>query len=188
MKEYILKDLKCLSSKNYKIDYDKELNEAQLRAVMAGRGPVLVIAGAGSGKTRTLVYRVARLVEDGCNPQSILLLTFTRKAAQNMLRRASNLLDERCGRVSGGTFHSFANHILRRYAKFIGFTENFNILDRKDAEDLAGFIRNRLGYYRSEKRFPKKETIYDIISKSINKDCDIKSVVRDPHFLRTVTT
>ena len=185
MKEYILKDLKPFSSRSYKLDYEKELNKAQLAAVMTGSGPVLVIAGAGSGKTRTLVYRVARLVEDGCNPQSILLLTFTRKAAQNMLRRASNLLDERCGNVSRGTFHSFANHILRRYTKFIGFTENFNILDRKDAEDLAGFIRNRLGYYRSEKRFPKKETIYDIISKSINKDCDIKSVVRDgyPHFL-----
>ncbi|MBM3705839.1 MAG: ATP-dependent helicase [Actinobacteria bacterium] len=185
MKEYILKDIKPAHVRQYKINYSGELNEAQLEAVEIKKGPVLVIAGAGSGKTRTLVYRVARLVEDGTTPEQILLLTFTRKAAQEMLRRASRLLDERCGHVSGGTFHSFANQVLRRYAKHAGFTENFTILDRKDAEDVVGFIRNKMGFYKSEKRFPRKDTIADVISKSINRDCRIKSIIRDdyPHFL-----
>ena len=185
MKEYRLKDIRSVKPVEYKIDYARALNKSQLAAVELKKGPALVIAGAGSGKTRTLVYRVARLVEDGNTPESILLLTFTRKAAQEMLRRASNLLDDRCGKVSGGTFHSFANLILRRYAKFIGFNENFTILDRKDAEDVIGFVRNKMGYYRSEKRFPKKETVSDILSKAVNKDWTIKSVIRDeyPHFL-----
>jgi DNA helicase-2/ATP-dependent DNA helicase PcrA len=185
MKEYHLKDIRSFKPVEYKIDYKRALNEAQLEAVELRKGPVLVIAGAGSGKTRTLVYRVARLVEEGNTPEKILLLTFTRKAAQEMLRRASNLLDDRCGNVSGGTFHSFANFILRRYAKFVGFDENFTILDRKDSEDVVGFIRNKIGFYRSEKRFPKKETVADIISKAVNKDWSIKSVIRDdyPHFL-----
>jgi DNA helicase-2/ATP-dependent DNA helicase PcrA len=185
MKEYKLKDLTPFKDRQYKIDYEQELNEAQLSAVKLNKGPALVIAGAGSGKTRTLVYRVARLVEDGNVPEGILLLTFTRKSAKEMLRRASQLLDDRCGHVSGGTFHSFSNQILRRYAKFIGFTENFTILDRKDAEDIVGFVRNSMGFYKKEKRFPKKDTVADIISKSINKDMPIKSVIADDyaHFL-----
>ncbi|MBM3709600.1 MAG: ATP-dependent helicase [Actinobacteria bacterium] len=185
MKEYHLKELKPLAERKYKIDYTRELNESQLQAVELKKGPALVIAGAGSGKTRTLVYRVARLVEDGIKPENILLLTFTRKAAQEMLRRASNLLDERCGHVSGGTFHSFANLILKRYAEFVGFNENFTILDRKDSEDVIGFIRNELGFYKSRVRFPQKSTISDIISKAINKDCQLITIIRDeyPHFL-----
>jgi len=185
VKEYQLKDLKPQEAKNYSINYQGELNESQFGAVMIKKGPALVIAGAGSGKTRTLVYRVARLVEDKVLPQQILLLTFTRKAAQEMLRRASNLLDNRCGHVSGGTFHSFANQVIRRYAKYAGLAENFTILDRKDAEDIVGFIRNRDGYYKNEKRFPRKDTIADIISKAVNKDCQIKDIIRDqyPHFL-----
>ncbi|MBM3699992.1 MAG: ATP-dependent helicase [Actinobacteria bacterium] len=185
MKEYQLKDLRPQEAKNYSINYQGELNESQLSAVMIKKGPALVIAGAGSGKTRTLVYRVARLVEDGILPQQILLLTFTRKAAQEMLRRASNLLDSRCGHVSGGTFHSFANQVIRRYAKYAGLAENFTILDRKDAEDVVGFIRNRDGFYKNKKRFPRKDTIADIISKAVNKDCRIKDIIRDqyPHFL-----
>ena len=185
MKEYRLKDLRPVRSREYKIDYAAELNPSQLEAVEIRNGPALVIAGAGSGKTRTLIYRVARLVEDGATPEQVLLLTFTRKAAGEMLRRASHILDERCGHVSGGTFHSFANQVLRRYAKHVGFTENFTILDRKDAEDVAGFVRNQMGFYKKDKRFPRKDTIADIISKSTNKDSDIKSVIRDdyPHFL-----
>lgn len=185
MKEYQLKDLRPARSREYKIDYASELNPSQLEAVEISKGPALVIAGAGSGKTRTLIYRVARLVEDGATPEQVLLLTFTRKAAGEMLRRASHILDERCGHVSGGTFHSFANQVLRRYAKHVGFTENFTILDRKDAEDVVGFVRNQMGFYKKDKRFPRKDTIADIISKSTNKDCEIKSVIRDdyPHFL-----
>lgn len=124
-------------------------------------------------------------MEDGNIPESILLLTFTRKSAKEMLRRASQLLDDRCGHVSGGTFHSFSNRVLRRYAKFVGYTENFTILDRKDSEDIVGFIRNDMGFYKKEKRFPRKDTIADIISKAINKDWTIKSVIADEyaHFL-----
>ncbi len=99
----------------YKIDYEKELNPAQLEAAKEKDGAVLVIAGAGSGKTKTLIYRVARLIESGVSPNNILLLTFTRKAADEMLNRASMILDSRCEQVHGGTFHSFANMILRKY-------------------------------------------------------------------------
>ena len=123
------------SNRRFQIQYETELNSAQLEAVMATDGPLLVIAGAGSGKTRTLTYRVARLVENGIAPASILLLTFTRKAAQQMLQRASGLLDRRCEKVAGGTFHSFGNLILRRYAPALSLASNFSILDRVDAGD-----------------------------------------------------
>jgi DNA helicase-2/ATP-dependent DNA helicase PcrA len=184
MKKYVLKKISTQSKIDYKIDYEDKLNKAQLEAVTRQKGPMLVIAGAGSGKTRTLVYRAIKLIEDGINPESILLLTFTRKAAGEMLRRASRLLDERCSNISGGTFHSFANMILRRYAKLIGFNNNFSILDRKDAEDVVGLVRTNMGYHKSKERFPHKETISDVISKALNKDCPIEKVLKEgyPHF------
>jgi len=124
------------------IDYKKELNAAQYEAASAVEGAYLIIAGAGSGKTRTLVYRVARLIELGYQPQSILLLTFTRKAANEMMNRASLLLDNRCSKINGGTFHSFANSILRKYAKVIGFASAFTILDQGDSQDVINLIRS----------------------------------------------
>ncbi|MCX5714381.1 MAG: ATP-dependent helicase [Candidatus Omnitrophica bacterium] len=168
-----------------KIDYIKELNSAQLEAVQSTEGPHLVIAGAGSGKTRVLVYRVAYLVERGVAPDNILLLTFTRKAAAEMLRRASALLDERCQRVSGGTFHSFANLILRKYAKVLGLSNGFSILDQADAEDTINLIRSQLGFNKLDKRFPRKKTILEVISKSINKAQSLKDVLFDeyPQFI-----
>ena len=117
-----------------------ELNAAQFEAVFHDDGPLLVIAGAGSGKTRTLTYRAARLVEEGHPPESILLLTFTRKAAGEMLQRASQLLDARCHQIAGGTFHSFANTILKRYAAALDFPNGYTIIDRPDAESLIGYI------------------------------------------------
>ncbi|MCX8012102.1 MAG: UvrD-helicase domain-containing protein, partial [Desulfobacterota bacterium] len=123
-KKYLLRAPTVWVKKSFLIDYEKELNPAQWEAVNIREGAVLVIAGAGSGKTRTLVYRVARLVESGIPPENILLLTFTRKAAQEMLRRASMMIDERCERVYGGTFHAVANSLLRRYAPLIGYTPN----------------------------------------------------------------
>src|SRR5512139_2377657 len=102
---------------------------------MSLEGPLLVVAGAGSGKTRTLVYRVARLVESGVTPGQILLLTFTRKAAEEMLRRASGLVGGSCSQVAGGTFHSFAHQVLRRHASDLGLVPGFSILDRGDSED-----------------------------------------------------
>ncbi len=185
MKEYKLKSSSIQKNTVYKIKYESELNAAQLEAVSIKNGPVLVIAGAGTGKTKTLVYRVARLVEEGINPENILLLTFTRKAALNMLKRASVISDERCGKISGGTFHSFANTILRKYAKLVGFNENFTILDESDAEGAIGIIRAKLGYNKTEKRFPLKHTIAAVISKSINKNTPIELILNTeyPHFM-----
>ncbi len=184
-KKYILKRvstetetrIKSQEEVNYKIDYKNILNPAQYEAVITTEGPVLVIAGAGTGKTQTLVYRVARLVESGVNPQSILLLTFTRKAAQEMLRRAAALIDSRCEKVSGGTFHSFANMILRKFAEKIGYPNNFTILDQSDAEDVINLIRTNLGFDKQRKRFPKKQTLYDIISLAINKQTTIEHIL-----------
>ena len=100
-------------------------------------GPILVIAGAGSGKTRTLTYRVAYLIENGVEPENILLLTFTNKASREMLDRVGNLLPHDISRIWGGTFHSVANRLLRRHANELGFSSDFTILDRDDAADLA---------------------------------------------------
>src|SRR5438046_4818783 len=120
------------SEKRFRIDYAGELNAAQHEAATTLDGPVLVIAGAGSGKTRTLVYRVARLVESGVNPGQILLLTFTRRAAEEMLRRAAALGGASCERVAGGTFHSFANVALRRTARPVGRAPNFTLPAPRD--------------------------------------------------------
>ncbi len=185
MKKYKLKKLvKSEAKKEYKIKYELELNSAQLKTVETLKGPLLVIAGAGTGKTRTLIYRVARLVEEGINPENILLLTFTRKASQEMLKRASQILDNRCGKIAGGTFHSFGNLILRKYAQLIGFNNKFTILDRSDSEDVINIIRTNLGYNKKEVRFPKKNTILNIISKAINKSSSIEEILEQeyPHF------
>lgn len=144
------------------------LNDAQYRAVTADEGPHLVVAGAGTGKTRTLTHRVAWLVQQGVRPESILLLTFTRRASQEMLRRATGLLDERCRRVGGGTFHSFANLTLRRFAERLGFHPRFTILDRSDAVDLVGILRSEAGYGGKGKRFPRSDTLVDLFSKHVN--------------------
>ncbi len=146
----------------------------------------MVIAGAGSGKTRILVYRVAYLVEKGVAPESILLLTFTRRAAGEMLSRAGAILDKRCHSVAGGTFHSFANMVLRRYAPRLGLTRSFTIMDQADAENTVNLVRTRLGLHRFDKRFPKKRTLLNIISKSVNMGEDIELVIdlEYPHFLK----
>lgn len=161
---------------NSLIDYRKELNDAQLKAALSTQGPYLVIAGAGSGKTRVLVFRTARLVEMGISPERILLLTFTRRASSEMLGRAAALLDERCRKVSGGTFHSFANSILRRYAEAVGLPRTFSIMDQDDAESAVNSVRNQFGRHL-DKRFPKKNTLLSIISKSVNKGVNVDDVV-----------
>ncbi|MCK5214176.1 MAG: ATP-dependent helicase [Candidatus Omnitrophica bacterium] len=164
-----------------KIDYQNELNEQQYQAVVSTAGPHLVIAGAGSGKTRVLVYRTACLVEQGVRPEQILLLTFTRRASREMLNRASQVLDSRCQQVSGGTFHSFANSVLRRNARHIGMSPNFTILDQSDAESAINNIRTRMGLNKADKRFPKKKMLLSIISKSINKSVDVDDIIFDEH-------
>jgi DNA helicase-2/ATP-dependent DNA helicase PcrA len=154
---------------SFRINYAELLNPAQLEAVTHRDGPLLVVAGAGSGKTRTLIYRVARLVESRVAPEAILLLTFTRRAAQEMLRRAEQLVGERSRAVAGGTFHSFANSMLRRHGATIGLQPNFTILDRSDMEDVINLLRTRMGLASKERRFPKKGTMAEIISMARNK-------------------
>ncbi len=175
-KKYILKKIST-PPKSYKIDYENELNQAQLEAVLHKDGPLLIIAGAGSGKTRTLTYKVARLIEDGVSPENILLLTFTRRAAREMISRAENILGAGLGKITGGTFHSFANMILRRYARFADLKNNFTVIDRSDAEDVVNHIRGKI-IDKKEKRFPKKSTILDIYSKTINKDIPLDAIVK----------
>ena len=148
------------------INYQDVLNPAQLKAVMTLDGPVLVIAGAGSGKTRTLIYRVARLVETGVPPESILLLTFTRKAAGEMLERAAGLADERCTRVSGGTFHSLAHRVLRRNASLLGFHSSFTVLDRADMEEVIQSLVKESQIDKGSIRFPRRGTLANILSKA----------------------
>lgn len=175
---------------HFTINYEKELNPEQFAAVIALDGPVLVIAGAGSGKTRTLVYRVARLIESGLPPQKLLLLTFTRKAAQEMLHRAGLLLGTACDRVAGGTFHSFSNTILRRHGTAIGLDPGFTILDRSDSEDVVHLLRNARGLGDREKRFPRKNTLTDMFSASVNKATPLEDIVLNdyPHFAEHLET
>jgi len=192
MKKYVIKkspaELHIVHPQRFLIDYKNELNTAQYEAVTSVNGPHLVIAGAGTGKTRTIVYRVAYLVELGVKPEHILLLTFTRKAAQEMLRRATILLDARCEKVAGGTFHSFANNVLRKYAHLIGYGRDFTILDQGDAADTINLIRTRLKFDTKERRFPRKETLYDLYSRSVNTQSSLPDLVSIdyPHYLEDV--
>jgi len=171
------------SSSKFRISYEAQLNAAQLEAVTTFEGPVLVIAGAGSGKTRTLTYRVARLVEEGVAPSAILLLTFTRKAARQMLHRAAGLLDHRCENVAGGTFHSFGNLILRKYSSALGFDSNFAILDRADAEALISLLRKEVSGSAHVSSLPRKHTLANIFSRAVNKMTAVEDLVYDdyPH-------
>jgi len=164
-----------------RIDYEKVLNAAQLQAVMSLEGPLLVIAGAGSGKTRTLVYRVARLVETGVSPENILLLTFTRKASGEMLERAAGLADERCRFVSGGTFHSLAHRILRSYATLLGFENTFTVLDRSDMEEVIQSLLHEMQIDKGSVRFPKRATLANILSKAANLECSLETLMENEY-------
>ncbi len=160
---------KEVDERSFRIKYAELLNPSQLAAVTHREGPILVIAGAGSGKTRTLIYRVARLIESGVPPGAILLLTFTRRASQEMLRRVEHLVGDRTRAVAGGTFHSFANLTLRQFGSAIGLKPNFTILDRSDMEDVVNLLRTRMGLGSRDRRFPKKGAITEAISMARNK-------------------
>ncbi|BCO08351.1 DNA helicase [Desulfolithobacter dissulfuricans] len=153
------------------------LNEAQFAAVTHGEGPVLVIAGAGSGKTRTLVYRMAHLIRQGVEPESILLLTFTRRAAEEMMWRAGQLTGQSCQRIMGGTFHATANMLLRRYGHHLGFGSGFTIIDRGDGEGIINLLKSSLGLAGAGKRFPSKRVIMNILSGSINRAIPIEDLI-----------
>ncbi|MCX7613336.1 MAG: DUF3553 domain-containing protein [Caldimicrobium sp.] len=156
------------------LEFLKDLNHSQREAVEYIQGPLLVIAGAGSGKTRTLVCRMAYLVAQGVDPEKILLLTFTRRAAKEMIHRAGSLLKLNFDHITGGTFHSLCNLMLRQYGHLLGYGPNFTLLDRGDVEDLLNLLKNSLGFSDQKKRFPKKQTLASLYSKSINQ---IKPVV-----------
>ncbi len=157
-----------------------ELNSEQREAVTHGDGPLLVVAGAGTGKTKTLAYRVAHLISRGTDPGRILLLTFTRRAAQEMLRRAGSIVargTSATGRVWGGTFHSTANRLLRTHAKAVGLRRDFTVLDQGDAEDLMNLIRHDLGLHKQEARFPRKATCLAIYSRCVNTAESLEQVL-----------
>ena len=174
---YILKYLTQPVRNGPGLDYRKELNEAQYDAATAVEGPLLIIAGAGTGKTRTLVYRVAHLIDQGIDPRSILLMTFTRRAAEEMLRRASLLIDSRCSHVSGGTFHSFANLVLRAHGRQVNLAPSFTIMDRPDSEAVIQTIRGDMGLNTKEKRFPRKQTVAEIFSMTHNKQIGLSELL-----------
>jgi DNA helicase II / ATP-dependent DNA helicase PcrA len=176
-KQYILKKTTLSSSRPSGLDYRKELNPAQYQAATTVEGSLLIIAGAGTGKTRTLVYRVAHLIDIGVDPRSILLLTFTRRAAEEMLRRASLLIDSRCNQVAGGTFHSFANLVLREFGRRIDLSPSFTIMDRTDSEDAIQLLRTEMGLNDKDRRFPRKQTVAEIFSMSLNKQTTIPDLL-----------
>lgn len=161
-----------------RLDLEGALNDAQRAAVEAGEGPVLVIAGAGSGKTRTLTYRVARMLERGVPPASLLLLTFTNKAAREMLRRVEELAGgfADVGSLMGGTFHHAAHVLLRQHAGALGFSTGFTVLDREDARDLmATCLAERK--LRSDKRFPRPDALLDLVSLATNLQQPVSEVL-----------
>ncbi len=180
-RKFVLQKDTSTSEIRFTIDYAKHLNKQQYAAVTAGAGPHLVIAGAGTGKTRTLVYRVAYLVESGVAPEQILLLTFTRRAAREMLQRATSLLDGRCERVQGGTFHAFSLSLLRQYAPLLGYERNFTILDASDAADVIDLLRTTRGFHRKERRFPRKKVLQSLFSAARNRQCSLTDVVLEEY-------
>ncbi len=184
MKQYILRPEK----RQFAIDYENDLNPEQLEAVLCPGGPVLVLAGAGSGKTRTVTYRVARLIETGINPQRILLMTFTNKASREMLIRVESLLQYDIKGLWGGTFHHIGNMVLRRHAEEIGYKSGFSILDREDSKDLIETCAGELGLDKAQWRFPKGDVLQEIAGLSSNTEEAISDVVikRFPHFLSIV--
>ncbi len=179
MKEFVLQDDFDLSRST--IDFEKELNAEQLKVVLEGDGPALVLAGAGSGKTRTITYRVAYLLERGVSADNILLVTFTNKAAKEMLSRVEGLLGRYPTGLWGGTFHSIANRLLRIYGRELGYTPNFTIIDSEDSRSLIKVCIKALSVDTSERRFPSPAKLHGMISYARNSGQTIKDVIENKH-------
>ena len=178
MKEFILKNQNL---KDLKVNYQAELNDEQFKVVTEAEGPCLVLAGAGSGKTRTIVYRVAYLVERGVKPENILLVTFTNKAAKEMLARVELLLGRYPEKLWGGTFHHIGNRILRKYAKALDYQSNFSILDEEDSKDLIKVCVKEEGIDVKARRFPSATVLKDLISYSKNSQKPLIEVIEQKH-------
>ena len=176
--------IKADTSRATLINYREALNEEQRAVVGAASGPVLVIAGAGSGKTRTVTYRVSRLIEAGVAPGRIMLVTFTNRAAREMLGRIEALLGKDVRRVWGGTFHSIANRILRRHAVSLGYENNYSILDTEDSKDLLDSCVDEAAIDTRSRRFPKGEVLADMFSFATNTDTPLEQIIASkfPHF------
>jgi len=172
-------------SRDYRVRYEEELNPQQLEVVMHPGGPMLALAGAGTGKTRTLVYRTCRLIEDGVPPARIMLLTFTNKAAREMMGRVDDLVERGTSRVTGGTFHSAGHRILRRYAEMLGYSPRFSILDREDSTELMGAALADVSPEVPSRRMPKPRLLVDLYSFVINTGNDLELVLADraPQFI-----
>jgi DNA helicase-2/ATP-dependent DNA helicase PcrA len=170
------------------IDYEKELNTEQLRVVMEKGGPLLVLAGAGSGKTRTLTYRVARLLESGVGQENILLATFTNKAARSMLNRVESLINCDTNRIMGGTFHHVAHLFLRRHAHYLDYKTNFSIVDSEDSRQIISTCMAELKIDPKLSKFPKSNVIGEIISLALNTQNTLDDVLssRYPFFLHLI--
>ena len=178
-KTFVLQNQK--KSADFKIDYQKELNQEQYRAVSEGNGPCLVLAGAGSGKTRTIVYRVAYLIEHGIKSENILLVTFTNKAAREMLERVEALLGRYPDKLWGGTFHHIGNRLLRQYAVKVGYEPNFTILDEEDSQALIKVCLKEAGIDLKARRFPSAAVIKDLISFAKNSQIPLIEVITTKH-------
>jgi DNA helicase-2/ATP-dependent DNA helicase PcrA len=156
-----------------------ELNEAQAAAATHGDGPLLIVAGAGSGKTKTLACRVAWLIQRGVAPDRILLLTFTRRAARELLARATRMsAGDGVAAVWGGTFHSVGNRLLHRYGRALGLADSFSVIDQSDSADVMNLVRDELGLNRGKRRFPKKDTLAAIYSRTVNSGTPLSDVLR----------
>ena len=178
-RDYILQPFRA--PLHLQIDYARELNPQQLAAVTAPPGPSLVIAGAGSGKTRTLIYRVAFLLEQGIPAERILLLTFTNKAAKEMMRRVADLLGQELVALWGGTFHAIGNRVLRHHAPLLGYQRDFSILDREDAKHLVAACIAEAGIDAKATRFPKPEVVEEIFSLAVNKQKNIDQILNEEY-------
>ncbi|MGE5280242.1 MAG: ATP-dependent helicase [Deltaproteobacteria bacterium] len=165
-------------------DIKAKLNPSQWEAVSTVEGPLLVVAGAGTGKTRVIEYRSLYMMAQGIAPESILLLTFTRKAAREMLDRAA-AHDPRCRHIEGGTFHSFAYKMIRTYKKALGLADSVSFIDESDAGDALHLLAARAGYLEDKQRFPRKDTLRSILSMSVNRHEPVREVLAKdyPHFL-----
>ena len=167
------------------INYAEDLNPEQYRVVMEEGGPLLVLAGAGSGKTRTLTYRVAHLLETGVSPENILLATFTNKAANSMLNRVESLINSYTGKIMGGTFHHIAHRLLRTHAYRLGYKSNFSISDSEDSRQLISTCLTELKIDPKHSKFPKSNVLAEIISLAVNTQNTLEEVIqsRYPFFL-----
>src|SRR5437899_3311753 len=178
-REYVLQPFRA--PVELQIDYAAELNEQQHAAVTTPPGPALVIAGAGSGKTRTLIYRVAYLLEQGIPADRILLLTFTNKAAREMMRRVADLLGQELRQLWGGTFHAIGNRILRSHAEKLVYQRDFTILDREDARHLITACVAETGIDTKGSHFPKAEVLGEIFSLAVNTQKQLSEILAEDY-------